>query len=403
MAFLLIAPRKTIGGEMVFGLATVWTHPHQAQLSSLDEVAKKLTLLIDLGDNWVYTFMRLNEDSQHVPLSNEGHLSAMIDGLPSRSTCWHLCQLEVCKLLQHLDQVVYPEGLNRGLELVQASLSGSLIQSMDMLGKPALKPSSLLVDLSWGTPGDHTCKASATCSMSTPTSSSHLAIECPPTTDSHISMTAEVQDLLSHAMLDTSSQVSGVSTLKRLSSAALGAPPSTRMEDSSKPIATFPQASLRVASPDDTVPISHSSPTIPVPKTPGVASITATLTSKTSAVDDTSALPKEVLHLQGKMNRIMGQLLMTRASMDAHWRREVSDFQMALHQNEAQTTEVIREAEVVWAAAIREVKACCANIIHYTPPNCPPTNVGTCPCKSPLNCISRACTLFGNQRAMPFT
>ena len=55
MAFLLIVPKKTIKGEMVFGLAVVWAHSYQAHLSSLDEAAKKLTLLISLGDNWAYT------------------------------------------------------------------------------------------------------------------------------------------------------------------------------------------------------------------------------------------------------------------------------------------------------------------------------------------------------------
>ena len=70
MAFLLIAPRKTIEGEMSFRLAMVWVYPHQAQLSSLDEAAKILTLLINLGNNWAYAFVLLNEDAQHVPLSN---------------------------------------------------------------------------------------------------------------------------------------------------------------------------------------------------------------------------------------------------------------------------------------------------------------------------------------------
>ena len=91
------------------------------------------------------------------------------------------------------------------------------------------------------------------------------------------------------------------------------------MEDSSKSVSTFPQASLWAALPDDTMPISCSSPTTPVPETPGVVSIPATLPFKTSTGDDTGALPKEVLHLQGEMNKIMGQLLMTRASMmNAH-------------------------------------------------------------------------------------
>ena len=61
------------GGEMAFRLVAVWTHPHQACLSSLDEVPKKLTLFINLGNNWAYAFVQLNEDAQNVPLCNEGH------------------------------------------------------------------------------------------------------------------------------------------------------------------------------------------------------------------------------------------------------------------------------------------------------------------------------------------
>ena len=116
MAFLLIVLGKTVEGEMAFRLAMVWAHPYQACLSSLDEVARKLALLIDIGDNWVYTFVQLNEGTIHVPLSIEGHITTMIDGVPSRSTCGCLCQLEVCKLLQLGYQVVCPEGLNGGLE-----------------------------------------------------------------------------------------------------------------------------------------------------------------------------------------------------------------------------------------------------------------------------------------------
>ena len=366
MAYLLIAPEKTIKGEMAFRLAVVWVHPYQACLCSLDEVAKKLTLLINLGKNWVYAFVWLNGDTQHVPLSREGHLSTMIDGMPSKSTCGHLHQLEVCKLLQYGDQVVYPEGLNGSLEPVQTLLSGLLLQVRDALGGSAHEPSFLLVDLSWVTPEDHMPKAWAPHRTSTPSSPSHLAMEHPPKTDSHISMTAEVQDLLSCAILDTSSQESGDSTPKRPTSIALEA----RMEDSSKLVATFPQVSPWVALPDDTKPIGHSSPMTLVLEASGVASIPATLPSKTSTGDDIGTLPKEVLHLQGEMNRIMGWLLTTGASMDAHWRKEVSNFQSALHQNEVWTTEIIGEAEAVYATAIREAKAHCGYIIQDTEATC---------------------------------
>ena len=130
-----------------------------------------------------------------------------------------------------------------GLALVQTSLSGSLVQGIDRLGKSASEPSFLLVDLSRVALVDSTLKDPAPCRTSTLSSPSHLAMEHPPKTDSHISITVEVKELLSHAMLYTSSQASGDVTSKRPTSEALGALPSARVEDSSKLVATS-QASL---------------------------------------------------------------------------------------------------------------------------------------------------------------
>ena len=94
------------------------------------------------------------------------------------------------------------------------------------------------------------------------------------------------------------------------------------------------------------------------------------------------------MHLQGEMNRIMGQLLMNKASMDAHQRKEVSDFQMALCHNKAQTTKIIREAETVHAAAIREVKACCTSLIHNAEATCTSTIR-----KAETTCMECTCAL----------
>ena len=187
----------------------------------------------------------------------------MVDGAPCRRACRWLCQLEICRLLQCRDQVVYPEGVNGGLGAGWTSLSELPIWSMDTLGKPIHEPSFLLVDLSWITLGDHMPKASASHRTSTLSSPFQLTLEHSPKTDSHISMTAEVQELLSCAMLDTSSQVLGDSTPKRPTSVALGTPPFARMEDFSRLVAPSPQASLQVVTPDATMPISHSSPATP--------------------------------------------------------------------------------------------------------------------------------------------
>ena len=51
-----------------------------------------LPLLAEIGP---MPFVQFNDDAHHVTLPKEGHLSTMINGVPSRNTCGHLCQLEV--------------------------------------------------------------------------------------------------------------------------------------------------------------------------------------------------------------------------------------------------------------------------------------------------------------------
>ena len=90
--------------------------PHQACLPTLGEVACKLILLANEGPGWPYTFVQMNSAVSLVPLSSEGHIGAMTDGMPSTNTCGHLHQLQVWKLLQCGGWVVCPEGLNWGLK-----------------------------------------------------------------------------------------------------------------------------------------------------------------------------------------------------------------------------------------------------------------------------------------------
>ena len=67
MAYLLLAPDQSVEEERKFKLVAVWTHSCQACIPSLDEVARKLALLINTGEDWVYAFTQLNEGSQHIP------------------------------------------------------------------------------------------------------------------------------------------------------------------------------------------------------------------------------------------------------------------------------------------------------------------------------------------------
>ena len=74
MAYLLLAPSQEAEEEKRFGLAGVWVHSNQILLPSLEEVAKKLTILISTMEDWYYAVVQVNEDVWHLPLSNTGHI-----------------------------------------------------------------------------------------------------------------------------------------------------------------------------------------------------------------------------------------------------------------------------------------------------------------------------------------
>ena len=95
MAYLLLAPLQEVEEEKRIGLAVVWVHPNQTLLPSLEVTVKKLILLISTKEDWYYTFIRVNEDTLHLPLSDARHISILVDGAPGRSTCRHLSQLEI--------------------------------------------------------------------------------------------------------------------------------------------------------------------------------------------------------------------------------------------------------------------------------------------------------------------
>ena len=181
------------------------------------------------------------------------------------------------------------------MESIATSLPESLACSTSMFDHPTF----LQVYLLQFTAGDHVPNASAPHRTLAPISPTQLTLEHPPKSESHISMTAEVQKLLSCAMLDTSSQASESSTLKRLPSTALGDLSSPTVEDPLKLLDTSSQSSPWVATFDIAEPNDQ---TLLPTKTPEA---------------DAGALPKEVILLQEEMSRAMGCLLMTRASLDA--------------------------------------------------------------------------------------
>ena len=154
----------------------------------------------------------------------------------------------------------------------------------------------------------------------------------------------EVSELLSQAVLDTSGIASRTSTPKRPGSLALATLLPLKPEDSTKLVDT----SSQVSTPEDSeMDIStreeiHVSPP-PLVETPG---------------PNGEAPSMDVAQLQEEANKALDHLLVTRSSLDARQRRQVSDFAMALCQIELETTEVIKETKALCACTIWDVETC---------------------------------------------
>ena len=67
---------------------------------------------------------------------------------------------------------------------------------------------------------------------------------------------------------------------------------------------------------------------------------------------------------------MLEHLPMTRFSLDTCLRKQVSDFEMALHQNESEATEAIREAKALCGFTIREAKTHHTTLIRKGKANC---------------------------------
>ena len=381
MAFLLIVPGKTVKGEMAFGLAMVWAHPAQAHLFSLDEATWKLTLLIDIGNNWAYTFVQLNEGTLCVPLSNEGHISTMIDGVPSWSACGHLHQLEVHKLLQCKDQVVCPKGLNGGLEPVLISLPELPVWDMNTLSEPVHETSLLQVDLFHAMLGDK-CPSSQVpaeppCHLPPPIlpwsvpvkqlttpvwllsfKSSYLRWHWTPAAQSQRTLPWGDQHQhpwVTHQPSEWRTHLGWRGQFQPCPSWWL--PPSRHHHKQ-----------LHLMMPSQSA--IH-------PLWPGIGNSWGSQYPYHPTIWDSSrdrlgcplcwSTPTT-----REMNRAMGWLPTTRASIDTHHRKKVLDPKTIFHQNEAQTakaikevrahcTTVIQDAEATCTAAIREAEATCAD------------------------------------------
>ena len=301
MVFILIAPSLAIGCEWVFSLTAMWVHPHQACLPTLADATWNLMLLANEGPNWQYAYVQMNDAMANVPLPSEVHIGIMTDGIPSTNACSCLDQLQVWKLLQCGGQVVCPEVLNGDLKALLFDFEELLLWNVATANEPTWDPPLIEMDLN------------------------SIESEAPPSTSAEDPLGLKGTDLAIHDLMATSLQ-----------------------------------ASLHVVMPENIpriIQVSHSSSPPTMLLSPEAASISPSPQSQTPSRADPADLTEEVLWLQGEMNVSLEGLHMTKATMDSHWRDQALSANIARCKNEAQATEALKEAEVSYAAMIKEAEA----------------------------------------------
>ena len=227
----------------MYGLSMVWVNPHQARIPIVEEAVKQLTTLVSSGLNWPYALAWLNRDTCHAPLPREGPLGVLLEGDTSRTACGKVSQLEVCQFLHSDSQVIYPVGLNSHEIPLMTSLPKSLANGTKLPGgKPIYLKVDILQSIMEGPeqkaspPGNHPSTLMASPIKATP-----------PKMEREVSMTMEVRELLSRAVLDTSGHASENWTPKKLNPVVILTPLPHILGDPSRPVDT----SSQVGTPDD--------------------------------------------------------------------------------------------------------------------------------------------------------
>ena len=111
MAYLLVHTKGDSEVES-YGMTLVWTSPHQAWMSTMEEALGTLSACVSSAPNWRYIFAQSYQGSNHTPLPKDKHIGVLPQGKVEENPSGWISQLEIHQLLSAGPQVVYPVGLN---------------------------------------------------------------------------------------------------------------------------------------------------------------------------------------------------------------------------------------------------------------------------------------------------
>ena len=328
-----------------YGMSIVWVNPNQVRAATMEEVVRKLTTCTSSGIDWPYALAQLYVGPCHAPLPKDGHLDIPPQRGVEETPCGQISQLEICQLLATSPQVIYPVGLNGHDEPIITTLPEPLARSvslttsehfylgMDIPSPPVEEPDQKILPLG----------EVFTILIASPHKS-------PPKSEG--SMTMEVNNLLSQAVLEASSCESKHSSPRRLTPAVILMTPPWKAEGQLWPVDTSSQVSIKEA--------EASLEDIPA----GISPIVAV--SRTGSVSP----PVDIMELQTSANKALNDLLTTKASIDACMWRAVWELNIALCQSESKAAASIKEAKAACSQVTFSAHATCSWLTLEAKTNC---------------------------------
>ena len=319
-------------------MALVWTSPHEARVSTMEEALGTLSACISSGPNWPYVFTQLYKGSNHTPLPKDKHLGILPWRKAEESPHGWISQLKVCQLLSSGLQVVYPVGLNGGDQSVTINLSELLHSSSSITTD---KHPHLQIDIPLPTPEEpeHTTPPLGGAPV-TPIDNIPKTLWKP-----RITLMAEVNDLINRGMVDDYNCKPEHSTMGEETSAGADVFPPLKAEVSAPPLDTSSQASV------EEMETSLESNLINV-------------YSPMAAGSNCSDSPMiDLTELQADANLAANDMLSIKRSSDLEKQWAIWDFEALLCQQEAKEAMANERAKIVHSRKDLNTKVKCAKAV----------------------------------------
>ena len=336
LAYLLVRVEDASGAGG-YGIALVWISPHQACASMMEEALEILSTCISSGPNLPYVFTQLYEGANHVPLPKDKHLSVLPQG-KAESPCGQISQLEAHQLLSARPRVIYLVGLNGDNQSVTTDLPGLLHNGSSVTTDehPYIK-----IDIPSPTPEEQDC-------ADLPLDGVHttLAVAMPKTPwKPRITLMAEVGNLLDRGMTeDYDCEPEHSAMVKE---------PGTKVDTSPPRKAEVPVWPLDTSSQVSVAETEGSIESNPICNSP------TALAYSSHRDSPTMDLPELLVDAHLAVN----QMLSIKRSSDLKRQWAIWDFEVLLHQWEAEEATTNERAKIVHSRKDLNAKVKCAKVV----------------------------------------